>query len=263
MFDNKALWCNAKIKSITACEDHFWHWHVSLWSLFYFIYFLDFKAKKKKEKKKAISIKWTREMCMCLSFSGYFWCFLKQNVQNALGLFCLWIPSGSQNQYIFGLFHSAFIININLSVKVPTVLCVYKWFFASIANANLFMWDKICAPAGNISSLLLGVCAPALTDRNFSQDQACLYFTHIHEMQLSRKAASLLKVCVPTHLSESVQRRSRICQKCVCPLFFKESAFNHYGGKRIRGAGDEWFSINMSAYSINTLKTLQQNKNFL
>lgn len=235
---------------------------ISLIFILFYLFF-GFQSKKKKEKKKAISIKWTREMCMCLSFSGYFWCFLKQNVQNALGLFCLWIPSGSQNQYIFGLFHSAFIININLSVKVPTVLCVYKWFFASIANANLFMWDKICAPAGNISSLLLGVCAPALTDRNFSQDQACLYFTHIHEMQLSRKAASLLKVCVPTHLSESVQRRSRICQKCVCPLFFKESAFNHYGGKRIRGAGDEWFSINMSAYSINTLKTLQQNKNFL
>lgn len=166
-------------------------------------------------------------------------------VQNALGLFCLWMPSGSQNQYIFGLFHSAFIININLSVKVPNILCAYKLFFASIANANLFMWDrtlsfKICAPAGNISSLLHGVCAPALTDRNFSQDQACLYFTHIHEMQLSRKAASLLKVCVPTHLSESVQRRSRICQKCVCPLFFKESVFNHYGG----GEGSEMQGTN-------------------
>lgn len=174
------------------------------------------------------------------------------NVQNALGLFCLWIPSGSQNQYIFGLFHSAFIININLSVKVPTLLRVYKWFFASIANANLFTWDKtlsfqMCAPAGNISSLLLGVSAPALTDRNFSQDQACLYFTHIHEMRLSRKAASLLKVCAPTHLSESVQRRSRICQKCVCPLFLKESVFNLYGEERIRGAGDESFIINMSA----------------
>lgn len=68
----------------------------------------------------------------------------------------------------------------------------------------------------------------------------------------------VLKVCVPTHLSESVQRRSRICQKCACPLFFKESAFNHYGGKRIRGAGDESFSINMSAYSINTLAAKQE-----
>lgn len=196
---------------------------ISLIFILFYLFFGFQSKKKKKEKKKAKSIKWTREMCIaCLSFSGYFWCFLKQNVQNALGMFCLWIPSGSQNQYIFGLFHSAFIININLSVKVPTVLCVYKWFFASIANANLFMWDKICAPAGNISSLLLGVCAPALTDRNFSQDQACLYFTHIHEMQLSRKgfkglcAHSSLWICPAKELNLSEMCLSFVFQrKCV------------------------------------------------